>query len=89
MSNISFSINVSEIDKEKLVPGKKGSYLNMVAIPTPGNKYGNDYMIVQGVTKEEREAGIQGAVLGNGKVFSKQGGASKPAAVAAESDVPF
>ena len=71
MSNISVSINVSNIDKEKLYQGQKGLYLNATLIATPNGDYG-DYMVVQDTTKEEREAGIKGNRLGNGKVFGKK-----------------
>ena len=72
MDLINIQINVSEIDKNKLFEGKKGKYLNAVLIPTPGNQYGNDYMIVQSITKEERERGDKGKVLGNAKIHVKQ-----------------
>ncbi len=71
MSNISASINVSNIDKSKLYQGKKGQYLNVTLIATPTSEYG-DYMVVQDVSKEEREAGIKGAILGNAKFFGKK-----------------
>ncbi len=87
---ITIKIDVNKIDKSKLFAGKKGTYLDVVLIPTPNNQYGNDYMAVQGISKEEREAGIKGEVLGNANLNKKkQGGAPKPAAVSAESDVPF
>ena len=35
----------------------------------------SDYMVVAGVTKEERLAGIKGAILGNGKNVVTQGAA--------------
>ena len=69
---IKLSINVTKIDKEKLYKGKKGTYLDAVLIPTPNNQYGNDYMIVQEVTKEEREAGKKGEILGNAKFLKKR-----------------
>jgi len=62
-------IDVTKIDKGKLFEGAKGTYLDVVLIDTPDDGYGNDYMAVQGVSKEERESGVKGAILGNGKVF--------------------
>lgn len=92
---ITGSINVNKIDKEKLFPGKQGRYLNIALIPTPTSDYG-DYMIVQSVSKAERDQGIKGAILGNAKLA---GGATLPplrAASAQDSkpedandDVPF
>ena len=71
---IKFSINVQKIDKERLFTGKKGLYCGMVLIPTPDNQYGNDFMIVQETTKEEREKGIRGEILGNGKYWKDESG---------------
>jgi hypothetical protein len=67
---VSFSINVSQIDKSKLIEGKKGKYLDMTCfINDELDTYGNRGMITQSVSKEERAAGIQGAILGNVRVF--------------------
>lgn len=65
---ITAKIDVTKIDKAKLFKGEKGTYLDVVLIETPNNQYGDDYMVVQSVTKEEREAGKKGAVLGNAKI---------------------
>ena len=69
---ITLSIDVNKIDKTKLIPGKKGTYLNMVLFETPDDQYGNDFVVKQGLTKEERERGEKGVILGNGKIFTKQ-----------------
>lgn len=61
-------IDVNKIDRNKLFQGKQGTYLDLVLIPTPGNQFGNDYMAVQGVSKEDREAGERGEILGNAKL---------------------
>ncbi len=97
MNTISVKIDVTKIDKERLFKGKKGTYMDLILIPTPNNQYGNDYMCVQGVSKEEREAGIKGEILGNGKMAV--GSAPAPTADAGrpqtgpaediDEDVPF
>lgn len=61
-------IDVTKIDKSKLFKGQKGTYLDVVLIDTPNSQHGDDYMVVQGVTKEDREAGVKGAILGNAKI---------------------
>lgn len=66
-------INCSKIDKSKLFKGKDGTYLDIVLIETPNGKFDNDYMVVQGVSKEDRAKGVKGAILGNGKIIQKQG----------------
>lgn len=68
---ISLKIDVTKIDKSKLFNGKQGTYLDAILIETPNNQYGDDYMIVQSVSKEEREQGIKGAILGNARKFGQ------------------
>ena len=68
---ITIKIDVSKIDKSRLYKGNKGTYLSAVLIPTPNGQYG-DYMIVEEVTKEEREAGKKGTILGNGKELKRR-----------------
>jgi len=63
-------INVKAIDKARLFEGKKGTYLDIVLIPTPNSEY-SDYMIKQSVSKEEREAGVD-IILGNVSILSKK-----------------
>lgn len=67
---ITGKIDVTKIDKDRLFKGEKGTYLDIVLIETPKSEYG-DYMIVQSVTKEEREAGQRGEILGNAKIYQK------------------
>ena len=76
---ISLNINVKEIDKARLFTGTKGTYLNATVFVDLDqfDEYGNSGMITQDVTKEEREQKVQGAILGNSKVFWK--GEGKPA----------
>lgn len=68
---INFSIDVTKLDKSKFIQGKKGTYANMVAFVNLDEKdqYDNNGMITQQVSKEEREQGVQGAILGNVRVF--------------------
>jgi len=66
MSNIiKIRIDVTKIEKERLYQGKKGKYLDIVCIPTPNGKYDQTHMVVQSVSKEERDQGIKGNILGN------------------------
>ena len=76
---ITAKINVLQIEKSRLFQGEKGKYLDIVLIETPTSQYG-DYMIVQGVSKEEREKGIKGPILGNAKIIGKGAGAARSAA---------
>lgn len=67
---ITGKINVSKITKSKLYDGKHGKMLSFILIDTPESKYGDDYMIVENTTKEERERGIKGVILGNAKILA-------------------
>lgn len=93
MDIITAKLDVTKVDKAKLFPGKNGAnYLDIVLIPSKSDKYGDDYMVVQSVTKEEREAGKRGAILGNAKILaSRQAARPEPKdAPTEESDsVPF
>lgn len=67
---IAAKIDVTKITKDRLFPGKNGAkYLDVILIETPNNPYGNDFMVQESVTKEEREAGKKGPVLGNAKII--------------------
>ena len=68
---ISLSINVKEIEKARLYQGQKGVYLNMTVFVDTDLKdqYGNNGMIIQDVSQEERSQGMKGKILGNCKVF--------------------
>lgn len=68
---ISVRVDVSKIDKSKLYQGNKGTYLNMTTyIDTEEvDQYGDNGFISQSVSKEERENGEKGRILGNCKLF--------------------
>ena len=67
---VSFSINVSQIEKERLYAGKLGKYLDCTVFIEPvADQYGNNGMITQNVSKEERAQGVKGPILGNCKIF--------------------
>lgn len=67
---IKAKIDVTKIDKSRIFVGEKGKYIDITLIETPNDRFGNAYMIVQDVTKEERLAGVKGPILGNAKIFA-------------------
>ena len=73
---ISLKINVSLIEKARLFAGKKGRYLDAsVFVDTDQlDEFGNSGMITQDVSKEEKNGGVKGPILGNAKVFWKDSG---------------
>lgn len=72
---VSLKIDVSRIEKARLFKGAKGTYLDATVFVDiyEADQYGNHGMITQNVTKEERDAGTRGAILGNCKVFYRDG----------------
>ena len=84
-------LDVLKIEKAKLFKGQKGLYLDIVLIPTPNGQYG-DYMVCQSISKDEREAGVKGAILGNGKNVgggNRQSHRSPPPQENPDEDCPF
>ena len=70
---INVKLNVKKIEKERLYIGEKGTYLDAsVILFEEPDKFGNDGMIVQNVTQEERKAGKKGMILGNVKYATKK-----------------
>jgi hypothetical protein len=87
MKVISLKIDVSKIDKSKLFKGEKGTYLDAVVfLNDEKDQYGNNGMITQSVSKEEREKGGKGVILGNAKIVSQL---SNQQVKEAESGLPF
>ena len=74
MSNvIALKINLKEIEKARLFTSQKTGaiYLDAVLmLNLEKDQYENNGMIVQSVSKEEREAGTRGPILGNAKILS-------------------
>lgn len=97
MKIISASLDVTKIDKSKLVAGKNGAkYCNIqIFLNSEPDKYGNHCSISLNQSKEEREAKEPKVYLGNGKiVFSNSPGeqqAQQPAQSSSGNtdDLPF
>ncbi len=79
MSNfIRVKVDVTKIDKDRLFRGAKGTYLDLVLIPTRESKYGETHLVKQDISKEEREAGVNLPILGNAKELAEEA-ADRPA----------
>ena len=81
MSNkigINISIDVKKLDKSKFFVSQKtgATYADLTIFVDPDNedRYGNHGFITQSITKEEKAQGVKGVILGNGKVFWREGG---------------
>lgn len=66
---ITLKIDVTKIDKNLLFKGKKGTYLDVVLFEnTKPSEYGDTHFCVQSVSKEDRDRGIKGPIIGNATV---------------------
>ena len=98
---VRLKIDVSKIEKARLFQGQKGVYLDATVFVDidEQDQYGNNGMITQDVTKEERESGTRGPILGNVKVFYRDDSGGQQAAPQPQpqqggmmddsSDIPF
>lgn len=97
---ISIRITREKIAKEHCYVGNKGTYLDMILRDNKDGKdqYGNDGFVVQSVSKEARQQGVKGPIIGNWKRVGedKPKAAAAPAASTApapaateDDDVPF
>lgn len=69
---VAIKIDVTKIDKARLYKGQKGTYLDaIVFLDDEADQYGNNGMITQSVSKEEREGGVKGNILGNVKIVGQ------------------
>ena len=85
---ISLNIDVSKIDQRRLYKGKKGQYLSATLfLKEEVDQYGNNGFIVESITKEEREKGLKGTIIGNAKYMAA--GGNKPYQSMDFEDAPF
>lgn len=80
---INASINLSKIDKSKIIEGKevngvKNKYINItISINDEIDQYGNQVSIYESQSQTEREAKANRNYLGNGKVaWTSEGGST-------------
>jgi len=76
---VKLKIAVNKIDKERLYRGQN-TYLDAEVWldEDQEDQYGNHGMITQEVSREERDRGVKGAILGNAKVVWREDRQSKP-----------
>ena len=63
------NINVSKVDKQYLYEGKTGKFLEIAILESKSgpDKYGNDGFVTQSVSKEARDRGERGPIIGSWK----------------------
>lgn len=93
-------INCSKIDKAHLFKGTKGTYLDIAVWPNKdgADEWGNTHYITQSISKEARERGEKGPIIGNLKITlpdnknattGQRGAKEGPSTELEQDDVPF
>jgi len=98
-SLINVNLNLQKLPKEKFVQGKKGVYYNFtISVNDETNQFGNNVVMYDSQTKEEREAKKDKVYIGDGKVVWTNGssvtakreeGEAQETVAATTSDLPF
>lgn len=71
---VNFSLDLSKLPKEKMVKGKKGTYINLsLSVNDDTNQYGSNASVTIAQSQEEREAKQDKVYVGNGKVVWTDG----------------
>jgi len=72
---INLSIDVTKLDKSRFYKGKKGTYAKLTCFvdTEETSQYGDNGTITQEVSKEDRDNGVKLPILGNAKIFWKDG----------------
>ena len=92
MKIISASIDLSKIDKNRIIHGEKGGkfYNISIIVKDEVDKYGRDVQITEGQSKEEREAKKDRVFIGGGKtVYTSEVKQDTPKETKHEGDLPF
>lgn len=91
---VNFSLDLTKLPKEKMIKGKKGTYINLsLSVNDETNDFGQNASVFISQTKEEKDQ--KKNYVGNGKVVWTDGTCVKATAndavveEVASSDLPF
>ncbi len=72
---LNLSIDVSKLDKSRFFKGKKGTYAKLTCFvdTEETSQFGDNGTITQELSKEDRDNGVKLPILGNAKIFWKDG----------------
>lgn len=72
---LNLSIDVTRLDKSRFYKGKKGTYAKLTCFVDTEeiSQFGDSGTITQELSKEDRDNGVKLPILGNAKVFWKDG----------------
>jgi hypothetical protein len=68
---ITIKLDVTKLQKDRFYHGKKGIYAELILIEH-SNDFGDDGFVIQSISKEEREAGERGRIVGNWRETNKK-----------------
>lgn len=100
-ARLEFSLDLSKLDKTKIIQGKKGSYYPVnVWINDTVDQFGYNVSVQTKLTKEQVDAGEKTSYIGNGHVRNSDGNIlvvpyerndaqQAPQPAAQEADFPF
>ncbi len=75
MSFRKITFDVTKLDKARFYKGQKGTYCTLLVFDNDEpDQYGNDCVVKEDQTKEERERKERAKIVGNGKIL----GGAKP-----------
>ena len=88
---ISLSIKTEKLEKEHIIQGKSGKIVAVVLFENKDGKgqYGDDGFVVQSVSKEAREAGVRGPIVGNWRYIGASAGSNRNTAPEDSGNDPF
>jgi len=77
---VNIGINVMAIEKARLKESGDKKFLNATVFIDPDNpdEHGQHGMVTQDLSREERDNGVKGSILGNVKVFWNDSGNVNP-----------
>ncbi len=79
---IRLKLSKSKLKQELFYKGAKDTYIDVTLLENKNgtDEYGNDFMCVQDISKEARDRGEKGPIVGNAKfVGERPAGARQPA----------
>jgi hypothetical protein len=88
---IKLNICLSKIDKSRIKESGGKKYIDIIVMDSKNDRYGNDYMVVEDISKSERDAGKKGNIIGNGKNLGQKssGGQPKSSSNVSSDDLPY
>ena len=76
---LALKIDVTKLDKSRFFKGAKGTYADLTCFIDTENtsEFGDNGVITQSISQQERQGGLKLPILGNIKIFYTDDGESK------------